>query len=125
LLESKAENTAHEIPIAVETSITIINVSFYPPFSFIFKRNIVGKTMMRNSTHVPPIKPNALIMLGKSIAIPPAEATTIIVRRKCSHVLDCLFNLKSEKICSLHGAYSRVTPLNTFKIHPILPISIR
>jgi hypothetical protein len=74
---------------------------------------------------VPPIKPNAFIIFGKRIAIPPAEPTTRNVRRKCSHVLDCLFNLKSEKICSLHGAYSRVTPLITFSTHPILPISIR
>ena len=78
-----------------------------------------------NSIVVPPIKPNAFIMFGQIIAIPPAEDTTSSVRRKCSHVLDCLFSLKSENIYSLHGAYNRVAPLNTFSTHPILPISIR
>lgn len=81
--------------------------------------------IIKNRTVVPPIMPNALIMLGKAIAIPPEHETMMSVRRKCSHVLVCLFKSNNKKVYSLHGAYISVTPLITFRTHPILPISIR
>ncbi len=128
LLESKADNTAHANPIIVKTSIKIISMRFFSSYHFClfcFICKIIGNMITMNSMVVPPIKPNAFIISGKRIAIPPAEDTTSSVKRKCSHALDYLLSLKRQKIYSLHGAYSRVAPLNTLITHPILPISIR